>query len=286
MRIAKLLFLTLLITTLSCISATAQTPDTTTTPTTEPLRRVVIDTVIQAPGILRKANELLELGAESSAPIDIVLNSPGGGVYGGLQFVNAMKAMKARGITLRCHVVGMAASMAFIIYNECDERYALPYALLLWHPVRVGGCMTLTPQMAKEIAWDLEEIERLIVPNLIKELGIDEDTFMFHHLKETMWTAVGLREIAPLYLTVVDDMPIAGGFWHPGKMESTTDSGEEKDNSGAVKWDEFEISPYQPPTHTTVQPQTQDCQSCHKNGVPTPKKKKTQKTQRKGDTHE
>jgi ATP-dependent protease ClpP protease subunit len=36
-------------------------------------------------------------------------------------------------------VSNMAASMAFVILNECDKRYAFPYSLLLWHPMRVGG---------------------------------------------------------------------------------------------------------------------------------------------------
>lgn len=184
----------------------------------EPYRRIVIDTVIRAPGILNQANELLMLIEANKDPVDIVLNSPGGAVFAGMQFINAMEAAKARGVVLKCHVVGMAASMAFQILAHCSERYALPYSLLLWHPVRVGMMGVLTPALAEQLLGVMQLIEEDMVPKIQEELSIDDETFFKHYHWETLHTGIGVNRLSPTFLFVVNDMPIAGSIWHPQKM--------------------------------------------------------------------
>lgn len=224
-------------------------------------RRIVIDTVIRAPGILFKANELREMALDKSGkPIDIILNSPGGGVYAGLQFINAMIEARTLGVRLRCHVPGMAASMAFQIFVMCDERYAYEYSMFLWHPVRVSGHMLLTPMAAAYLAWDLSEIEARLLTPLQHALALSSEEFFFHYNQETMWTAIGLIQISPKFLTIVTAMPILGDLkvWHPDRMRGH-DSGDE-DGDGTIQWDEFEIGP----SRQSPVPSPGDCTSCHK----------------------
>lgn len=168
-------------------------------------RDIIINEVIQSPQIMHKASDLLYLVDDNLEPINIVLNSPGGSVFAGLQFINAMEIAKARGVILRCHVVGMAASMAFQILAHCDERYALRYSLLLWHPVRIGFLGTITPALAEQMKESMNLIEEDMNPTLLETLGIEEALYYKHYHWETLHTAVGIDRVAPSFLQVVDD---------------------------------------------------------------------------------
>jgi ATP-dependent Clp protease protease subunit len=217
-------------------------------------RVVKIEGAVQAPGILIKANQLYTLAEESKEPITIIINSPGGAVFAGLQFINAMELVKKRGVLLNCYVPGMAASMAFQILAHCDNRYALPYSLLLWHPVRIAGLMLLTPKRAENITESLKEIERIMLPKLLQELKISEKEFEFHYLKETMWTAIGLKRISPEFVTVVLDMPIKGALWNVGRMRSNTKPKSTNLDLNKYTLDDKKKKEPKPP---------QDCTSCH-----------------------
>lgn len=211
---------------------------------------IILDNVIEAPEILNKANQLFEL-ADKEKVVNIIINSPGGAVYAGLQFINAMESAKSKGVKLKCYVPGMAASMAFQIYAHCDERYAFKYSLLLWHPVRAAGFMELTPQSSRYSAWALTELENILLPVLFKELDISEKEFLFHYINETMWTAESLKNIDSDFLTIVDAMPFnLVGIWHPGEME------------GQISWEDFEIGIKLKDKDT--KPAPADCTSCHK----------------------
>lgn len=216
-------------------------------------KRIVIDSAIRAPGILYKTNQLLGYAEHTShlGTVELVLNSPGGSVFAGLQFVNAMQLAQSRGIKIKCYVAGMAASMAFQILAECDERYALRYSLLLWHPVRIAGIMVITPERAKALAAELARIEADLLTPIQRELELSEEEFMWHYLHETMWTAEGLAKVSPGFLTIVDDIPGVGTIWHPNRM-----GGEARQyEPGTIVWD----------TKTKPQPEPKkDCTTCHR----------------------
>jgi ATP-dependent protease ClpP protease subunit len=158
-------------------------------------------------GILPIADKLMRLASKPKVKeIDIVVNSPGGSVYAGFLFINAMEVVRNRGITIRCFVPSLAASMAFQFLVHCDKRYALPYALLLWHPVRVSGLLQLTPDKALALAKDLRMIEQEVVPPLMDALDINPKEFWYHYKEETLWTAKTLAEYTKGYIKVVEDI--------------------------------------------------------------------------------
>jgi ATP-dependent Clp protease protease subunit len=199
-------------------------------------RSIFIEGRVAQPGILQQADDLSVMATESNDPILIYINSPGGQVFAGLQFINSMRFAKAKGIELKCYVTGMAASMAFQFLAECTERYALAYSLLLWHPVRTSGFMTMTPLRARYIADDLTRIEGILVAPLKEALDISPASFNWHYINETMWTAHGLSLEAPNFLTILDSIPgVSARTWKAAYGEA------DGETEGEVDWNDFEI---------------------------------------------
>ena len=162
--------------------------------------------------VLQRADELLRK-AEGGANVNVLINSPGGGVMAGYQFIQAMQIAQQRGSKITCYVSGMAASMAFQILAHCDERNALRFSLLLWHPVRVAGIMVLTPDSAEHLAITMRTLERQLRDELLEAMPISPAEFDFHYLGETMWTAQGLSRVVSGYLNIVDEIPGDSGVW-------------------------------------------------------------------------
>tara|TARA_R110000868_G_scaffold372437_2_gene636273 strand:+ start:487 stop:1119 length:633 start_codon:yes stop_codon:yes gene_type:complete len=159
-------------------------------------------------------NPLVKALLESKAKtITLVINSPGGEVTSGLYLLNTMALKQARGTKFRCVTTSLAASMAFQIFAACDVRYALPNTFLLYHPVRIslGGDMfspavTLTPRLARELAYDLERIERILVRDLRRWMPVSNKTFFRNYHAETLLLAREVNVDSPNWLTIVDDI--------------------------------------------------------------------------------
>lgn len=173
----------------------------------KPPSRTIFITGAVNQNILSKADKLTGMALKSTKPVTLIINSPGGAVYVGLQFINAMLAVQSKGVQLNCYVSGMAASMAFQILAFCDKRYAMQYSMLLWHPPAYVGQMRLTPKIADYVRTELISIEKTLVPKLIEELGISKKTFVYHYYKETFWTATSLAKKAPDFIEIVASIP-------------------------------------------------------------------------------
>ncbi len=172
-------------------------------------RLVEITDVIDA-GILTKANQLYALASKSRKPIDIIIDSPGGSVNAGLYFIEAMHALQEKNIVIRCHVENLAASMAYVIFTQCNERNALPYALLLFHPPRVQGKFLITPQFATSLSESLTLCEQILVGLIIPVMGINEENlswFTKNYLEERLFTGTELAKESPvIWFKVVSEV--------------------------------------------------------------------------------
>jgi len=139
--------------------------------------------------------------------IYLIINSGGGNVAAGMSFMNAMNMAKERGSEIICFVPTFAASMAFSILNECTQRYSFEYSMLMWHPMKIGGMFAMFS--ADEMEYLIKLIRAWEVPliaRLLDELKIDRETFYYHYAKETTFTALQLRKLAPHYITIVRDI--------------------------------------------------------------------------------
>lgn len=67
--------------------------------------------------------------------IKVFIDSPGGSVGHGLQMI---REMKAAGKPVVCTVDGLAASMAFVLFEQCDVRKMTNASMLMGHTVSVG----------------------------------------------------------------------------------------------------------------------------------------------------
>lgn len=133
----------------------------------------------------------------------IVLDSPGGSVMAGLRLIELMTAAQARGVKFDCVVHHMAASMAFQILTQCDERLTYDGALLLWHGARVFiQDDVMTGMSAHHLAMELEEIDAHLRGPLMKALGRDmsEKTIMYHGDLETQHIGAALAQKAPHFI--------------------------------------------------------------------------------------
>jgi ATP-dependent protease ClpP protease subunit len=181
------------------------------------------------PGALKMVSTIEEMSAQSALPINIVINSPGGSVLAGLQIVEAIHIAQQRGVVVRCAVTNLAASMAFIILAECDERYALANSLLLFHPARAMIMFAaLKAEDARYMAEELESINEQVCSRLEESMGVatsaQKKWFDYHFKNETLWTASRLLRHVPQrgWLTIVSDIKTSG------KLFNSIDGGDEQ----------------------------------------------------------
>ena len=99
-------------------------------------------------------SQLLYLSSiDASAPIQLYLNSPGGGIYAGYSILDTMEFIEPKVNTMVC---GMAASMAFILAIAGENRSALRHSRLMQHQP-LGG----TRGQASDILIEAKQIEIL-----------------------------------------------------------------------------------------------------------------------------
>jgi ATP-dependent protease ClpP protease subunit len=232
----KLLSVVLSIAIASCMSWPVQAASTYTA---NPNRSIYITGPVGG-SILDKAQQLLDMTdplkqvgdgsskkspAElASEPVYIIINSPGGAVLAGTQFVNAMRIAKERGVTLKCLVPVLAASMAFIIFNECSERYALDQSIFLWHAVRTVLFGVYTANDLQIIMSDLLRFQSNFNELMINELDISEELYYLHYNQNSLLTALYLTAISPNYMVVVSNISGVENVYKLNDSDSTDSS--------------------------------------------------------------
>lgn len=158
----------------------------------------------------QQLERLINSDAKPSS-LQIYINSPGGVIRYGVRFLSVMHRAQYRGIHVQCVVGNMAASMAFIILSQCDERVALRTSLLLFHPPRLAipafGVVQILPDRARMLADALSRVEAKINPMVRKSMGMSKAKYYKHYHRETMWSAAELDlELSREWIKLVDDI--------------------------------------------------------------------------------
>lgn len=94
-----------------------------------------LDREIDAAAACEISSGLLSLDDDSSKPITLYINSPGGEVSAGLQIVDTMYALRSMVFTVN---TGICASMAAVILSAGAKRMTLPHARVMIHQVSSG----------------------------------------------------------------------------------------------------------------------------------------------------
>ena len=137
-------------------------------------RKVFIEGEISPESACEFVKKIMLLNAEDAGkPIDILINSPGGGVSSGMLIYDAIQSSKA---PVRMFCIGRAYSMGAILF-ACGThgRYMLPHAELMLHEPLLGNKVGGNSSSIKSISESLLETKRMINQLLSKHTGRSEE---------------------------------------------------------------------------------------------------------------
>lgn len=152
---------------------------------------------------------------KDNSTVYILINSPGGSVASGATVLDAMILAKQRGVTFKCLVGVLATSMAFIILNECDERYTLTGSRLMFHPISTEASGRVRELVVAKQA--IVEYENRIMKQLQKNLGFSWEKFYNNYVAETVWTGTILASHSRFFITVVNNVTGVPNLFYTGK---------------------------------------------------------------------
>lgn len=155
----------------------------------------------------RWASEIRQYADLEVDYIDISINSPGGIVVSGLKIVEAIHYAQWSGSEVRCFVKDMAASMAWVIYTQCDKRYARLDSGFMSHYLSLvcgWGCRLFLPDLQE--ATKKSTRLQLRLNKLIRTTFIVSDE-LYHHLnKEEIWMSpVKANAFSPGFINGIID---------------------------------------------------------------------------------
>lgn len=116
--------------------------------------------------------KVIYLNRESSAPINVFINSNGGEINAGMLYYDAIQSSKAP-ISMWC--VGHAYSMAAVIFASAKQRYMLPHSELMLHEPLLGSQIHGNASSIKSISDSLLETKQKMNRLLAKHTGHTED---------------------------------------------------------------------------------------------------------------
>ena len=147
-----------------------------------------------------------EISNRGDKIIDMAINSGGGGVHLGLEFVEEMKSLKAKGYKFNCYVRN-AYSMGFIILQYCDKRIGSENSTYMHHLVQVGFQRPERTERNKKLFKALDFFDKLVLDEISKRMGVDPEKFFEIYKDDKWWNAKDaleaniIDEVKPFSLT-------------------------------------------------------------------------------------
>ena len=99
-------------------------------------RQVTLSGPVTESGINKAVSQMLQLDSQSSDPIWLLIDSPGGSVDAGYILIDVMKTIKSPVYSI---VVSKAYSMGAIISVFAKKRYIFPHATMMFHEASYGA---------------------------------------------------------------------------------------------------------------------------------------------------
>lgn len=106
---------------------------------------------------------------DSTTPITLYINSPGGEVQSGLALYNVMQAVSC---PIRTVCLGMAASMGALLFIAGDEREILPHSRVMIHDPLIGAGAGGSALSVKARADDLMRIRDITAGVIARHSGM------------------------------------------------------------------------------------------------------------------
>jgi ATP-dependent protease ClpP protease subunit len=137
-----------------------------------------------AEGVLKKF-KIAEISNRKDKVIDVAINSGGGSVHVGLEFIEEMKSLKDKGYKFNCYVRN-AYSMGFIILQYCDHRIGSSNSTYMHHLVQIGWGRPERTENNKKLFKSLDFFDNLVLDEISKRMGVDPKKF-FEIYKDDKW---------------------------------------------------------------------------------------------------
>lgn len=188
--IAALFSLPVIASDMTKVSPAAKSVLTTVTFGKLPAKRtLILDQIVRKDNMERLSSDLLEMASRSTAPIYLVIDSPGGSVLDGFKFVENMQAAYAvYGAPTTCIITGMAYSMAALIATFCHTTYISDIGSMMYHSASYGvqGSAEYVSEVVRFTDQFLKELDQKIA----KQLGLTLEQYTF--LKaNSLWLSAG-----------------------------------------------------------------------------------------------
>ena len=150
-------------------------------------REIEITGAIDAGSVSTAIRCLLHLQKEDQQlPITLYINSPGGEVQSGLALYDVMQAVSC---PIHTVCLGMAASMAALLFIAGDQREMLPHSRAMIHDPLIGGGIGGSALSAKARADDLMRIRDITTQVISQHTGMNLEEVFELTAKDTYFEA-------------------------------------------------------------------------------------------------
>lgn len=150
-------------------------------------REIEITGAIDAGSVSTAIRCLLHLQKEDQQlPITLYINSPGGEVQSGLALYDVMQAVSC---PIHTVCLGMAASMAALLFIAGDKREMLPHSRVMIHDPLIGGGIGGSALSVKARADDLMRIRDIIAQVISQHTGMNLEEVFELTAKDTYFEA-------------------------------------------------------------------------------------------------
>ena len=129
-----------------------------------------------------------EISNRNDKVIDVAINSGGGGVHLGLEFIEEMKSLKSKGYKFNCYVRN-AYSMGFVILQYCDKRIGSENSTYMHHLVQVGWGRPERTERNKKLFKALDFFDKLVLDEISKKMKVDPKKFFEVYKDDKWWNA-------------------------------------------------------------------------------------------------
>ena len=139
-------------------------------------------------GPILKEFKRAEISNQHDKVIDVAINSGGGSVHLGLEFIEEIKSLKAKGYKINCYVRN-AYSMGFIILQYCDHRIGSENSTYMHHLVQVGYGRPERTEKNKKLFKSLDFFDNLVLEEISKRMKVDPKKFFEIYKDDKWWNA-------------------------------------------------------------------------------------------------
>jgi ATP-dependent Clp protease protease subunit len=135
-------------------------------------RVLYLNRVVDYDSAQELTDQIKKLQANSSEPIWLLIDSPGGSILDGATLISEMEASKAPVYTV---CTRLCASMAAMIHSYGVKRYATDRAILMYHPASAGA-QGQVPNMLSQLTTITRYVDK-IVANVVKRSKVTLDEY-------------------------------------------------------------------------------------------------------------